>query len=76
VSGLISIGWNVLWGYLTINAFSEDRIFDGLAIGSLLWWRFFSGNLHNAEKFALQKNLTITNSALRFLQNKYSGDKP
>ncbi|HEY6438359.1 MAG TPA: hypothetical protein VIY47_17365, partial [Ignavibacteriaceae bacterium] len=37
VSGLISIGWNVLWGYLTINAFIEDRIFDGLMIGSLLW---------------------------------------
>lgn len=76
VSGLISIGWNVLWGYLTINAFVEDRIFDGLLIGSLLWWRFYSGNIQNAEKFALQKNLEKTNLALRYLQNNYKGSKP
>ncbi len=76
VSGIISIGWNVLWGYLTINAFIEDRIFDGLMIGSLLWWRFYSGNIQNAEKFAIEKNLEITNSALRYLQNNYNGSKP
>jgi hypothetical protein len=76
VSGLISIGWNVLWGYFTINAFIEDRVFDGLLIGSLLWWRFYSGNIQNAEKFAIAKNLEITNSALRYLQNNYAGSKP
>lgn len=76
VSGLISIGWNVLWGYLTINAFAEDRVFDGIMVGTLLWWRFYSGNLQNAEKFALQKNLEKTNSALRYLQNNYIGSKP
>jgi tetratricopeptide (TPR) repeat protein len=76
VSGLISIGWNVLWGYLTINSFVEDRVFDGAMIGALLWWRFYSGNLQNAEKFALQKNLEKTNSALRFLQNNFNGEKP
>lgn len=76
VSGLISIGWNVLWGYLTIEAFIENRIFDGVLIGSLLWWRFYSGNIQNAEKFALEKNLQITNSALHYLQNDYAGEKP
>ena len=76
VSGLISIGWNVLWGYLTINAFAEDRVFDGIMVGTLLWWRFYSGNLQNAEKFARQKNLEKTNSALRYLQNNYIGSKP
>jgi len=76
VSGLISIGWNVLWGYLTIEAFIEDRVLDGLLIGSLLWWRFYSGNIQNAEKFALEKNLKITNSALHYLQNDYAGEKP
>jgi len=76
VSGLISIGWNVLWGYLTIDAFIEDRVFDGLLIGSLLWWRFYSGNIQNAEKFAIEKNLELTNSTLRYLQNNYSGIKP
>jgi len=68
VSGLISIGWNVLWGYLTINAFMEDRLFDGLMVGTLLWWRFYSGNIQNAEKFALEKNLEKTNAALHYLQ--------
>jgi tetratricopeptide (TPR) repeat protein len=76
VSGLLSIGWNLLWGYLTINSFVEDRVFDGSIIGALLWWRFYSGNLQNAEKFALQKNLEKTNSALRYLQKKYDGAEP
>ena len=76
VSGLLSIGWNVLWGYLTIDAFIDDRVLDGVLIGSLLWWRFYSGNIQNAEKFAVEKNLHITNSALLYLQNNYSGDKP
>lgn len=76
VSGLISIGWNVLWGYLTINAFTEDRVFDGFLVGSLLWWRFYSGNIQNAEKFAIEKNLEKTNSVLRFLQNNFNGRKP
>jgi hypothetical protein len=76
VSGLISIGWNVLWGYLTINAFVEDRVLDGVLIGSLLWWRFYEGNIQNAEKFAIEKNLEITNSTLHYLQNDYNGKKP
>jgi hypothetical protein len=76
VSGLLSIGWNVLWGYLTINAFMEDRVFDGFMVGTLLWWRFYSGNIQNAEKFAIEKNLEKTNSALLYLQKNYNGGKP
>jgi hypothetical protein len=76
VSGLLSIGWNVLWGYLTINAFVEDRVFDGFMVGTLLWWRFYSGNIQNAEKFAIEKNLEKTNSALLYLQKNYNGSKP
>lgn len=76
LSGLLSLGWNVLFGYLTINAFIEDRIFDGLVIGNFLWLRFYLGNVQNAEKFAIEKNLNITNAALDFLQNKFGGEKP
>lgn len=76
LSGIISIGWNVLWGYLTINAFMEDRVFDGFVVGSLLWWRFYSGNLQNAEKFAIEKNLEKTNASLKYLQYYYPGNKP
>lgn len=76
VSGLLSLGWNILWGYLTIKSFVDDRIFDGIMVGSLLWFRFYNGNLYNAEKFAEEKNLIISNKALLFLQYGYEGEKP
>ncbi len=76
LSGTLSLGWNILLGYLTINAFVEDRIFDGIVIGNFLWLRFYSGNIQNAEKFAIQKNLQISNSALYYLQHQYKGEKP
>lgn len=75
-SGALSLAWNILWGYLTVNAFIGDRIFDGLMIGNLLWFRFYRGNLQNAEKFALEENFKIINSALKYLQNEYNGKKP
>jgi hypothetical protein len=75
-SGFLSLGWNVLWGYLTINAFIDNRVFDGLVIGNLLWLRFYNGNLQNSVKDAEKGNLDITNRALDFLQSGYSGEKP
>ncbi len=76
LSGLLSLGWNVLWGYTTVNAFASDRIFDGLVIANLLWFRFYRGNFQNAEKFAKQENLKITNKALYKIQTEYRGLKP
>jgi tetratricopeptide (TPR) repeat protein len=76
LSGFMSIGWNALWGYLTINAFIENRAFDGIVIGNLLWLRFYKGNYENAEKFAVDENIKISNKALRFLENNYDGEKP
>jgi hypothetical protein len=76
LSGTLSLGWNILFGYLTINAIVEDRIFDALIIGNFLWLRFYSGNIQNAEKFAVQKNLQISNKALEYLENQYKGEKP
>lgn len=75
-SGLLSLGWNALWGYVSINAFVENRIFDGFVVSNLLWFRFYRGNFENAEKFAEEKNQIISNDALNFLQYKYSGLKP
>lgn len=75
-SGLLSIGYNVLFGYLTINSFASDRIFDGAAVGLLLWLRFYRGNIQNAESFAIEKNIETSNTALRYLQNNYQGSKP
>jgi tetratricopeptide (TPR) repeat protein len=76
LSGILSLGWNALWGYLTVKAFVNDRIFDGFVIGNFLWLRFYVGNLQNAEKFAEEKNLNIANKALSYLQNQYNGEKP
>ena len=76
ISGLLSLGWNVLWGYLTIKAFVAERIFDGIVIANFLWLRFYRGNLQNAENFAMEKNLVRSNRALNYLQFEYDGLKP
>ncbi len=76
LSGLLSFGWCALWGYIAVDAFVEDRIFDGLAVANFLWFRFYNGNLQNAEKFAIEENIKISNQALDYLQNKYTGVKP
>lgn len=76
VSGFLSLGWNVLWGYLTINAFITDRVFEGLLMGGLLWARFYRGNIQNAEKLAIEENIKISNKGYRYLKNNYRGIKP
>lgn len=76
VSGLLSLGWNVLWGYLTINAFVTDRVLEGILIGGLLWARFYRANFKNAEKFVIEKNIEISNEAYKYLKNNYKGIKP
>lgn len=76
LSGALSLSWNVLFGYLTINSFIDDRVFDGIMVGNFLWLRFYSGNTQNAEKFAIQKNLQISNKTLHYLQFYFTGEKP
>jgi tetratricopeptide (TPR) repeat protein len=76
LSGFLSLGWNVLAAYLTINAFNAARIFDGIAILTLLWQRFYIGNIQSAREFAVSKNIEIANSALFYLQNQFKGTKP
>jgi len=76
LSGILSLGWNILFGYLTVQAFSAERVFDGMAVGTMLWLRFYDGNLSNAEKFAVEKNEIINNETLNFLQKNYQGLKP
>lgn len=76
VSGLISLAWNLFSGYLTINAFNSDRIFDGIITANLLWFRFYRGNFQNAEKFSMEKNFMITNQTLQFINDCFDGLKP
>ena len=76
LSGLLSLAWNGLWGYVAVNAFIDNRIFDGFMITNFLWLRFYNGNLQNSKNFAEEENLEISNKALRFLQFDYLGTKP
>jgi len=76
LSGIISLGWNFLLGYHTIKAAVDERIFDTIVVGNLLWFRFYRGNIQNAEQFATEKNIRIANKALKYLQTKYIGIKP
>ncbi len=75
-NGLLSLGWNVLWGYLTIDAAIADRVGDALLIGDLLWLRFYTGSIENTEKFTNEKNTLIFQDALRYLQDEFIGAKP
>ena len=76
LSGIMSLGWNVLWGYLTINAFIAERAVEGILIGGLLWARFYRGNIQNAEKYAIEKNREISTKAYHYLAKEYKGKKP
>ncbi|MBI9070654.1 MAG: hypothetical protein JEY94_03610 [Melioribacteraceae bacterium] len=76
LSGTMSLAWNFLLGYYSINAFVEERVFDGIVISNLLWFRFYRGNYQNAEKFAKNKNNKLYNKQLEYLQKNFIGDKP
>lgn len=76
LSGVGSLLWNILSGYLTISALSNERIFDGILISNFLWLRFYKGNLENAEKFAVDKNDKIFNESLKFIYFNFSEEIP
>lgn len=76
LSGLMSLAWNIVGGYFTINAAIDNRVFDAIIVGDLVWLRFYHGNLQNAEEFAKQKNINTVNKTLEYLQNNYRGLKP
>ena len=75
LSGLMSLAWNGALVYLSVNSFLEERAFDGL-ITTGVFFRFHRGNIQNAEKFALAKNVEISNKMLKYLRENYSGTKP
>lgn len=76
LSGLLSLCWNVLWGYTAVTAFNADRVFDGLMVTNFLWLRFYTGNTYNAEQFAIEENQKISNKALDYMEYRYMGEKP
>jgi len=76
LSGILSFGWVALWTYVAVEAFLADRIFDGLLVTNFLVFRFYNGNIQNAENFANEHNFEINNWALNYLQHNYRGPKP
>lgn len=76
LSGIGSFIWNLIAGYLTINAFASERIFDGIVLTNILWMRFYRGNLENAEKLAEKKNQIIFINSLINIQNNFRNKIP
>lgn len=76
LSGALSLGWNALFGYLTVHALQQQRVLDALLIGDLLLLRFYTGSIDNAEKYAIDKNNEIHTNALHFLETDFQGAKP
>ncbi|MCF8414157.1 MAG: hypothetical protein K9G44_12125 [Melioribacteraceae bacterium] len=76
LSGVLSLAWNLATGYWTVSAITDNRVFDALMVGNLLFLRFYNGNVDNAEKFAIENNLKVSNEALLYLQKYYRGIKP
>jgi len=75
LSGFLSLAWCGLFGYLSLNSFYAERAFDGV-ITTGLFLRFHRGNLQNVNNYINSENLEISNRALEFLQEKYTGPKP
>lgn len=75
LSGLLSLGWNSVLIYFSLNSFFDERIFDGF-ITTGLFFRFYKGNIENTIKFVKEENLKISNESLRYLQFEYEGQKP
>ncbi len=76
ISGILSIGWVALWTSISLNALIAERIFDGIIVAEFLAFRFYNGNLQNAEKFAVEHNSEMSNWMLNYLQKNYVGPKP
>jgi hypothetical protein len=76
LSGILSLGWVTLWTYISVEAFIADRVFDGLMVAYFLAFRFYNGNVQNAQKFSEEYNQEISNWMLNYLQNNFLGPKP
>jgi len=55
-NGLLSLAFNAAAGYLTVDAFRDDRHLDGALLLTLVWSRFYLGGLHNAGRHAEKFN--------------------
>lgn len=76
IEGIISLGWNALWGYNVVNAIKADRIFDAVMVGNFLWLRFYTGGSEEAAKFTESENRKIINEAYKYLSVQFEGKQP
>ncbi len=76
ISGVLSLGWHVLWGYDVITAIGAERMFDALMVANFLWLRFYNGNVYNAELFAEENNRRIDDEAIIHLLDSFEGETP
>jgi putative membrane protein insertion efficiency factor len=66
--GLFSLVLNASVGYLTVDAFRDERRLDGVLLASLLWSRFYFGGQKNAIRYAQEHNTRVLEEHLRKYQ--------
>jgi len=75
ISGLISLSWNVFFGYISVNAFNTGRVFDGI-LNAGFWQRFYFGSSSAGKNAAKEENKLIRYDAYEFLIKEFKGRKP
>lgn len=63
--GLLSLALNAAAGYVTIDAFRDDRQLDGFLLATMLWARFYLGGQRNAARYAREYNRRALENHLR-----------
>lgn len=70
-SGLFTLSLNLLFGWLSMKSFIDDRPLDGVLITFFLWNRFYQGGIENAEKSASRYNKQKEDTFIKHIETKY-----
>jgi len=69
--GFFTLSLNLLFGWLSIKSFMDDRPLDGVLITVFLWSRFYQGGIENAGRAAHKFNEEKKSAFIREIQKKY-----
>ena len=69
--GFCTLSLNLLFGWLSIKSFMDDRPLDGVLITVFLWSRFYQGGIENAGRAAHKFNEEKKIAFIREIQKKY-----
>ncbi|MCK4330448.1 hypothetical protein KAX02_11470 [candidate division WOR-3 bacterium] len=69
--GFCTLSLNLLFGWLSIKSFMDDRPLDGVLVTVFLWSRFYHGGIENAGRAAHKFNEEKKSAFIREIQKKY-----